>query len=165
MKRAFIPILLIFLVACSGKSEMDLKSDFKKYISEKKYNEAEKVIDQLIKDYPESKITDSLVFNFAALYQSKMVENLSNEESFKKAIKYYTVIYENYPKSTIAPKSLFITAYLYANELKDLKKAEALYKKFLQEYPNNEFAPSAKVELENLGVPPAEIINKINGSK
>lgn len=165
MKKLLTLIVFVMLVACAGKSEIDLKTEFKKYLSEKKYTEAEKVLDQIIKDYPESKSTDSLVFNFAAMFQSKLVDKISNEESFKKAIKYYTVIYEKYPKSTIAPKSLFITAYLYANELKDLKKAEALYKKFLKEYPNNEFAPSAKVELENLGVPPAEIINKINGSK
>ncbi|MFZ4741282.1 MAG: tetratricopeptide repeat protein [Bacteroidales bacterium] len=59
----------------------------------------------------------------------------------------------NYPNFTKAPDCLFLKAFIYENQTHELEKAEKAYNEFLQKYPNNEFAPSAKASVENLGVP------------
>jgi hypothetical protein len=53
-----------------------------------------------------------------------------------------------------------MAGFIYANELQNYKEAEALYKQFLSEYPENELAPSAQAELDNLGLSPEEILQK-----
>jgi len=53
-----------------------------------------------------------------------------------------------------------MAGFIYANELQNYKEAEILYKQFLNEYPDNELAPSARAELENLGLSPEEILEK-----
>ena len=59
----------------------------------------------------------------------------------------------NYPDFKKAPDCMFLKAFIYENQTHELEKAEKTYNEFLQKYPNNEFAPSAKASVENLGVP------------
>jgi len=152
------------LFACSGKSENELKGELNNFLKEKKFKEAEKTFETIITEFKDSKTNDSLIFEFAKLYHSKIMTNLSNENNLKNAIKYYEKLFTEYSKSPNAPHSLFMCGFIYANELKDLNKAKEYYNKFLTKYPNHELAPSAKIELENLGLPPADILKKFNGT-
>ncbi len=165
MKKLLFLIIAIVFVACSGKSEDELKGELKTFLQDKKFKEAEKTFEMIINNYPESKNNDSLIFEFAKLYHSRIMTNLSSDQNLKNAVKYYEKLYIEYPKSENAPHSMFMCGFIYANELKDLTKAKNYYNKFLSSYPNHELAASAKIELENLGVPPAEILKKFDGLK
>lgn len=165
MKKLLIFIIAILIVSCSGKSENELKGELDSYLKDKKFSEAEKTLEIILNDYPDSKSNDSLIFEFAKLYHSKVIAKLSNEQNMKNAIKYYEKLYNEYPKSENAPTAMFMCGFIYANELKDFGKAKEYYNKFLKSFPNHELSASAKIELENLGVPPDEIIKKYNGTK
>jgi hypothetical protein len=49
---------------------------------------------------------------------------------------------------------------LDANELQKYDEAEKLYEKFLEKFPQSELAPSAKEEIQNIGIPPEEILKR-----
>lgn len=70
-------------------------------------------------------------------------------------------LYKSYPDYEKAPTAMFLTAFVYEESFKDTLKAGAIYKEFLSKHPNNEFAPSAKVALENLGKPADEMLQNI----
>lgn len=165
MKKLLFLLVAVIFVACSGKSENELKGELNNLLKDKKYKEAEKTFETFISEYPESKSSDSLIFEFAKLYHSRVMTNLSSDQNLKNAVKFYEKLYTEYPKSSNAPHAMFMCAFIYANELKDLNKAKDLYNKFLRQYPNHELAASAKIELDNLGIPPADILKKFDGSK
>ncbi|GIV45488.1 MAG: hypothetical protein KatS3mg036_0306 [Ignavibacterium sp.] len=53
-----------------------------------------------------------------------------------------------------------MAGFICAENLKDYKRAEYYYKKFLKAYPDHELASSVKVELDNLGKSPEEILKE-----
>jgi len=114
--------------------------------------------ENLVKEYPESKLAPEALFQQAGLYQNRMVKNLSETESLENAVKIYKKIFDKYPDYPKAPDALFMSGFILANELKRYKEATETYRLFLEKYPNHQWALSAKSELENMGVPPEVIL-------
>lgn len=85
----------------------------------------------------------------------------ANLQEPQKGIELFDRLLVNYPKSDRAPDALFQQAYIYHNHLKDNEQAEAQYRKFLELYPDHDLAPYAQFEIDNLGVPPNELLKKI----
>lgn len=81
--------------------------------------------------------------------------------SFLKAIEMYRRVVEKYPENDQSANSTFMLGYTYDNDLKDYGEARKYYEMFLSKYPAHELAASAKVLLENLGVPDDEIIERL----
>lgn len=67
-------------------------------------------------------------------------------------------LYTRYPDHPRAGRALFLMAFTYDDELKDYDKARELYEEFLRQYPNDDFAQSARFQLDNLGKSANEII-------
>ncbi len=82
-------------------------------------------------------------------------------KSFPKAIDLYRMVVEKYPNDAQTANSTFMLGYTYDNDLKDYGEARKYYEMFLSKYPSHDLAASAKVLLENLGVPDDEIIEKL----
>lgn len=82
-------------------------------------------------------------------YQTAM-DQFNNQE-YEKSISNFENLVKYYPKSDRAAKSLFMTGFICANYTNELEKAGTIYKKFLEKYPKNELAESAKSEIEMLG--------------
>jgi tetratricopeptide (TPR) repeat protein len=81
-------------------------------------------------------------------------------EQPQKAIELYSKIVEKMPQHPKAPTAFFMLGFVYANDLKDMEKAKAAYELFLQKFPNDELAESARMELKNLGKSEEEIIKE-----
>ncbi len=81
-------------------------------------------------------------------------------ENYNKAIELYQNIMTHMPQHKRASTALFMTGFIYANDLNQLDKAKETYETFLQKYPNDELAESAKMELANLGKSPEELIKQ-----
>lgn len=79
----------------------------------------------------------------------------------QKSIELYSKLADGMPEHKKAPTAFFMLAYVYANDLKDLDKARAAYEVFLQKFPNDELAESARTELKNLGKSEEEILEEI----
>ena len=53
---------------------------------------------------------------------------------------------------------LFMAGFILANDLQDFDSAKETYELYLEKYPNGQLADDARVELENLGKTPEEIL-------
>ena len=85
--------------------------------------------------------------------------------SFPKAIDLYSWVVEKYPNNEQTANSTFMLGYTYDNDMKDYGEARKYYEQFLSKYPDHDLAESAKVLLENLGVPDDEIIERLQNKK
>ncbi len=84
-------------------------------------------------------------------YLHRAAETARTLRDIPKAITLYDWVIERYPQHPRGSTSLFLKAFTYDNDLKDYENARIYYEEFLEKYPNNEFAESAKFLLENLG--------------
>ena len=90
------------------------------------------------------------------LYKAGQIAN--SIRASEKSIALNRWIYERYPDHPRAGRALFLMAFTYDNELKDYDKAGELYREFLEGYPDDDFAQSARFQLDNLGKSANEII-------
>lgn len=135
-------------------SEEEAFAKGKTAVEQRKYDEAQKYFDLIIKEYPDGKRAPDALFLSGTLSQNQ-------KRDFAKAVSVYLEVVQRYPKSEAAPKALFTAAFLHANQMNDLKKARELYEQFLRSYPNHELAASARVEIANLGVAPDALLQSI----
>ncbi len=78
--------------------------------------------------------------------------------SFDNALEYFRIITEKYPNSNRAAYSLFLQGYINENSKGDTASARKFYNRFLEKYPTNEMAESARFSLINMGKSPEEIV-------
>ncbi len=76
-----------------------------------------------------------------------------NEGKFPEAEAAYTRLMEKYPKSAETYNGMFLLGYMYYDSMKDTAKAKAVLQKFVAAYPDSGLTVSAKVLLENIGLP------------
>lgn len=166
MKKLSIIFFITFLVlSCSKTSDQQYLDQANKYLKENKVTDAITSIESLLKEYPESNIAPKALEQLATIYQNQMVKNISSEESFDRAQKYFREVFDKFSQSEEAPKSLFMSAFILANDLKRYDQATLSYKLFLEKYPDNALASSAKDELDNMGLSPEEILKKNETAK
>ncbi|MCX7798644.1 MAG: tetratricopeptide repeat protein [Melioribacter sp.] len=160
--KVFIVIFLITFIfsKCNSKTSKEYFDDAIQKLKNKKYEEALKEFDWLVKKFPDDSIAAKSIFEIAKLYHAKLIPNLSKEESLKEAIKNYKKVFYNYRNMPEAEHGLFLAGFIFANELNNIDSAKYNYELFLKNYPNSTLIQSVKLELENLGIPPDEIINK-----
>lgn len=103
---------------------------------------------------PESDLTPILL--------SQAGEIARTARKYEKALELYGKLYAGYPKFEKAPQALFMQAFILDNDLKRFEEAGQLYQSFIDQYPENDFASSAQVLLENLGKDEEEIIRNLN---
>lgn len=155
---AFIAALMFS--ACANKTPQEKYDKAMNKINNENYSDAIMDLESIVNENPDSKVAPEALVEIGKLYYGKAVKNLTTKETMKKALEYYNKAYENYPDAKVAPKALFMSAFVQANELAQLDKAKEKYTFFLQNYPEHELAESAKIELENLGIPPEEILKE-----
>ncbi len=157
MKYSFL-LLLLFLFACSKNYEKDI-TEANKLIEEKKFQQALEILKEVASGN-DNKYSPIALKTLGVIYQQNNIPEVEYIESQKIAQKYFYQVYEKFPASDEAPKSLFMSAYILANELNQFEEATKQYNLFLEKYPKNELAASAKIELENIGLSPDEILKK-----
>jgi len=153
-------IIFLFISGCSKKTDEQYLNEAKTSVSNNNISEAVTAYQKLIEEYPNSPKAPEAVFQLATLYQNKMIKNIPQNQSLQKAISLFRSIFDKYPQSELAPKALFMSGFIQANDLKSYNEATASFTLFLQKFPNNELASSAKEELDNMGLTPEEILQK-----
>lgn len=153
-------IVILFISGCSKKTDDQYLNEAKTNIENHNIDKAVTAYQDLIKEYPNSPKAPEAIFELATLYQNKMVKNIPQNQSLQKSIGLFRSIFDKYPKSKLAPKALFMSGFIQANDLKSYDEATASFTLFLQKFPNNELASSAKEELDNMGLTPEEILQK-----
>lgn len=156
----FFAIIIFLLAGCSKTSDKGYMDKAAQSAKNEDFSEALTSYEKLLEEYPDSKLAPDALVKEAALYHDNKVKNLSKEESIRKSAEIFKSVSDKYPKSEQAPQSLFMAGFIYANELKDYDTATKVYKLFLEKYPDNELASSAKDELNNMGLTPEQILKK-----
>ena len=158
-------IISVFVISsiffgCNNKSSQEYLSEANIKIENQEYKEAVNKFEYIVKEFPESSEAPQALMKLALIYQSRSIENIRVDSSFMKSAFYYGEVFKKYPDSKDAPKALFMSGFINANELHNFTEAKKIYEKFIDIYPNDELASSAKNEIENLGVPAEKIIEK-----
>ncbi len=156
---SFIFFALI-LTGCGKKSDRDYIDAAEKSVQVKNFQLAVKSYESLINEYPDSKLAPDALVKLAALYQNRADSSLTDEQSFTKAADLFREVYDKYPNSEKAPTALFMAGFVLANNLNKFDEAKKTYQLFLEKYPDNQLAKSAKEELNNMGLTPEEILKK-----
>lgn len=161
MKSVILLIIISTLIGCSSKkTDEELFSEGDKNYQGNKYPEAVSSYEELIDQYPESKLVPESLFRLASFYQNKLLKNISSKESLNKSVELFRRIYDEYPNSEFAPNGLFMAGFVYSNEIKNYDKAREMYNLFIEKYPDHDLIISAKQELEYMGLTPEEILEK-----
>lgn len=161
MKELLLIILGITILGCSGKNEDEMYNTGKKLVETNKNIEAVKQYEELLKEFPDTKHKEFVLFELGKIYQSKAIKSNNSEINLNNAVKYFTQLFTEFPKSNNSPSALFMTGFIYANELQKLDSAKIRYQEFLDKYPNHELAVSVKYELDNLGLTPEQILENL----
>jgi len=158
MLKTFL-LLIILFVGCS-KSEQTYWDEAINNQKAGKYKEAVASYQALAESYPQSEKAVKALFEVAKIYQVKMLKDVEPKQSMLKAIEFYNKIYAAYPSTPEAPKALFMKGFIESNELQNYDAAKKTYNLFLQKYPADEMAASARAELETIGLSPEEILRR-----
>ena len=108
--------------------------------------------DNFVKAYPKDTMSPTLLMRAGDSY--RLIKQ------YDKAILEYQKVEKDYQSSKVYPNSVFVQAFVYENEIKDLTKAKERYETFIKLFPNHELAGSAQYSLQNLGVPPEELVRR-----
>ncbi len=163
MKTIIITLsfFILLLAGCSNKkTASELLTEGEKFTSEENLPEAVLSYETLIKEYPDDILAPEATVRVAAIYQNKLVKNISENESLLKSVELFKSIYEKHPGSKQASLGLFMAGFVQSNELHDYEGATETYNTFLKVFPDHELAASAKEELDNMGLTPEEILQK-----
>jgi TolA-binding protein len=166
MKKIFsVLLLVVFAAACNSNKDKDAFDTAEKKYNEKKYAEALADYKLVIEEYPSSEYAAKSMMKAGSMYQMFLIPNVQEEESNKKAVEYYRELYKNFPKYGDTPKALFMSGFILANNLNKFDEAKLTYGTFLDKYPNHELASQVKIEMENVGKTPEEILQNKLSSK
>ncbi len=160
LKFFLLLFAMLIVSSCSSKTDKNLFDNAKKLVEQKKYSEAINLYEQITKDFPESPNVPDALFEMAKIYQGQVIKNIDAKESLRKAVSLYKKIFTKYPNSQRAGSSIFMAAFILANELQDLNAARTAYKLYIEKYPDGELIKDAKIELQNLGKSPEEVLRE-----
>jgi len=152
MKSFFPLILMLFIVSCSRKSDVELYNEGKSAEAEKNFTKATELFEEAVNRYPAQAYAESSLARLAVIYNNDVKDP-------RKALDAYRRFYTLFPSSKQAPTMLFLSGFLLNNELRMIDSAKLVYETFLQKYPQHELAASARFELENLGKEPGQSLN------
>ncbi|OGV21070.1 MAG: hypothetical protein A3J84_03370 [Ignavibacteria bacterium RIFOXYA2_FULL_37_17] len=156
---------IVLFSACNTNKDLTLFKNASEKSNAKNYSEALKDYQEIINEYSDSEKAAESIFAVAAMYHMYQIPNVSREESLKKAVEYYQKLYRLFPKDERAPKALFMSGFILANELNNLDAARLAYMQFLDKFPKHELANPVKMELDNLGKTPEEILQQRTAKK
>jgi len=157
-------IIIFLFTGCSKISDKSYLDKAAESAKNGNISEAISFYEKLVNEYPESKLAPEALVKEATLYHDYKAKNIFKEEPLRKAAEIFRSVAEKYPESKQGPQSLFMAGFIYANELQDYDEATKTYNFFIEKYPDNELAASAKDELENMGLSPEEILKKKTAS-
>jgi TolA-binding protein len=163
MKKTLFPLMLLFifvLAGCAKKDERALLDEAKAKLDSHDVVAAVEQYQNFLTEFPESPNAPEVLMQLGGIFQSGLDTRVTGNASLEKAITFYQQVHDKFPQAKEAPKALFLIAFVQANELKQFDAAKANYQKFIDTYPNDPLLQSAKDEVNNVGVPPEEIIRR-----
>ena len=156
-----------FILSC-GNPQAELATKIED-LSHLVYNDSTKRIDSEMavqyiascEDYATKYPADTL----SPVLLLKAAETSRNIRDYTTALNIYDQIINNFSDHDKAPQAMFLKAFTVDDNMGKKEDAKAIYQAFLDKYPDDEFAESAKFMLENLYKSDAEIIEGFEKEK
>ncbi|MFC1528467.1 tol-pal system YbgF family protein [Candidatus Latescibacterota bacterium] len=140
---------LAFMIAGCSQSADELYSEGKKLIlTEENFDGGMELLLRFEKKFPEDPRSPEVMLALATGYQ--------NLKKFDEAVEYFNRLIEKYPDSDEAYKGMFLLGYMFYEEIKDEDMAKSTFDRFIEFYPDSELTVSARVLVENIGLPVEE---------
>lgn len=159
LRTACTAVLAALLIAsCSRNGDQDLA---KQAVELGKKNDTRGAIakfEELVEEYPDSPLAPEALYEIGVLQSS--IEELS-----AKAIPTLESMIATYPSSPVVHKAVFVLGYLYNNRFGNLEKAKLYYERYLRQFPDSIYAKDARMELQNLGKTPEEILQQAQAAR
>ncbi|MCB0669462.1 MAG: tetratricopeptide repeat protein [Saprospiraceae bacterium] len=115
---------------------LELYSQSELLVFQNKYDDAEKLWNQIESEFPEHSLADDILYLKAKMYTQK--------HEYAKAAEMYQKILDNHLEEIRADNALFALAQLYETNLKDLEKAKSLYERLFIDFSNSTLAVEAR---------------------
>ncbi|MEJ5305884.1 MAG: tetratricopeptide repeat protein [Ignavibacteria bacterium] len=160
LKMLIVFIMVFNLFGCEKQKEEGIYKTALEDIKNGNTQAAIENLEKLVTKNPYSEFAPDAFFTLASLYQTLEGDSIQKIKNFEQALAYYNELIEKFPNNQKTPEAIFMAGFICAENLKDYKRAEYYYKKFLKAYPDHELASSVKVELDNLGKSPEEILKE-----
>ena len=106
------------------------------------YDQAEKLYQKLLADYPDDALADDALWNLADIANKK--------KNYNQSLIYLDQILNKYYADIFADDALYTKAQIYQYKLRDSNKAMELYQKLLTDYPASIFVPDARKNYRKL---------------
>lgn len=115
---------------------LELYAQSELLVFQNKYDEAEKLWNQIEGEFPDHSLTDDILYLKARMYTQK--------HEYTRAAEMYQKILDNHLEEIRADNALFALAQLYETNLKDLEKAKSLYETLFIDFSNSTLAVEAR---------------------
>jgi len=160
--RFFVAVVLVVSSLCAGcgKSADELYTEGKSLLlGDGTFDEGVKTLLRFEKKHPEDPRAPEVVLAIATAYQSR--------KNYGEAERTFARLIEKYPGTPEAYKGMFLLGYMYYEDMKDTEKAKTTLDRFIEMYPDSELTVSARVLVENIGLPMEEwsVVRKIREEK
>ena len=169
IRNLFILLFSALILASCSPSAAKKAAEIEKLENELKESGRKNIADtgkvkELMNDYRYyvSKFPDDSLTPVYLMKEGKFYDFTSRPDS---ALACYSQVYTRFPAYPKANLALFSQAFIWGNEKHDLTKAKAIYEEYLTKYPNTKLANSAKLELDNLGKTPDQIMAELDSLK
>jgi TolA-binding protein len=157
-KTMIAGLVLLVLAACQSPKEKALANIKRMEASDTLFSpqsisEMKATYLDFADKYPDDELSPEFIF--------KAAQRCNATSEHQEAISLFNRILEKYPKHKLCEEALFLQGYIYENSLNDHAKATAIFQRFIQTYPNSDLAEDAKLEIENMGKTPEEILQGV----
>jgi len=151
---------MLALVSCVKKNESTMLRSADEAAKHGKWEEAVSGYSDILKEFPNSTHAAEAMFKIGIIQTNQL-------KDYSAGMKTLEDVASRYASSDEAPKALMTLGFLYANQpdVKNLDLAKKYYEQVVSQYPSNELAASANIELENLGQSPENTLQRAQASK
>lgn len=140
-----IALTAAVLSGCS-KSADDLYTEGKQLIQEPDtFDQAVEVLTEFKERAPDDPRIPEVELALAAGYQS--------QGRFDEAAASYRTLLNTHPGTAEAYKGMFLLGYMYYENMQDTEQATRVLSDFIKTYPDSELTESAKILIDNMGLP------------
>ncbi|HMG14752.1 MAG TPA: tetratricopeptide repeat protein [Saprospiraceae bacterium] len=112
-----------------------------------------KMLDSYAKTNPKDSLAPAYLFE-----ASQYSRNLGD---LKSALNNMEKIKQDYPDFKRLADVIFYEGFMVENDMKDIHKAKEIYEDFLRRFPNHPYASNIKMNIQNLGKTPEEILKSL----
>jgi len=139
----------ISVISCFKKDEKTLFDNAEAAANHSQWTEAAAAYRDVVASYPDGVHAAISLFKIGVIEYSQL-------KDFRAAAATLETAAGRYPTSSEAPKALMTLGFLFANEtaVKNLDSARKYYGEIVSQYPSDELAGSAQMEIQYLGEPP-----------